>query len=167
MKLFLAVDPGASGGLAWNDITGTRINCTPMPEDDKSICSLIVMLSFYRPTVVIEHVSGFIGKAHPGGAMFSFGENFGFIKGVTLALELELVLVRPNLWQKCIIPGRKKDFNFESVLTKGERKGQTVIKNKWKDNLINHANIFYPKVQGINPKTADALLILHYAKLFL
>ena len=49
---------------------------------------------------VLEEVSGFAGKAQPGSAMFRFGEHFGFIKGLIQALEVRLVLVRPQVWQR-------------------------------------------------------------------
>lgn len=158
----LAIDPGATGGFAWNDITGTRISCASMPETNTEILALIKLTTYHKPIVVMEQVSGFIGKAHPGSAMFSFGENFGFLKGIILTLGLQLVLVTPQKWQKATIPGRKKDFNFEHVLTKGKRKGQTVTKNSWKDNLIGHAKRLYPKV-NVTKSTADALLILYYS----
>jgi hypothetical protein len=170
MKLFLAIDPGASGGLAWNDITGTRINCCPMPKTEAEIIALIAILhnsGAVRRTVVMEQVSGFIGKAQPGGAMFSFGEGFGFLKGIILTIGLELILVTPQRWQRSTIPGKKKDYDYQSALKSGPRKGMIVTKNSWKENLTAKAFEIYPNVKNVTPKTADAILILHYAKLFL
>lgn len=160
MKHFLAIDPGASGGLAWNSFV--ELSCDKMPKTEKEIVNLICGLTFERPTVVLEQVGGFIGKGQPGSSMFSFGENFGLIKGIVLTLGLELITVTPQRWQRATIPGKKKDFNYEAVLSKGKRKGQVVIKNSWKENLCNHASAMFPDLQ-VTKQTADALLILNYA----
>jgi len=143
MKLFLAIDPGASGGFAWNDITGTRTLCAPMPDTEGSIVELFRKTATFR-TVVLEQVVGYI----PGGGFgsgFSFGENFGFLKGVIQACGVPMVLVRPQVWQKTLSLGSKKDWD-----------------KKWKAHLRERAQQLYPKTQGITLKTADALLILNY-----
>src|SRR5690349_21908963 len=69
---------------------------------------------------VLEEVSGFAGKAQPGSAMFRFGEHFGFVKGVVQALEVRLVLVRPQVWQK--------GFGLGTASACGS-------KTEWKDKL--------------------------------
>ena len=144
MKQILAIDPGASGGFAWNDITGTRIKCLPMPETEGDIIALIRDRKTYTTTVLMEQVVGFI----PGGGFgsgFTFGTNFGFLKGVVQALGLQLELVRPPKWQKALSLGAKKDYD-----------------KKWKHHLKERAQQIYPRCDGITLKTADALLILYY-----
>jgi len=160
MKHFLAIDPGASGGIAWNKFGFAA--CCGMPKIEKEIVNTIGNLTTHRPTIVLEQVGGYIGKGQTGSSMFSFGENFGLIKGIVLTLGLELILVTPQKWQRATIPGKKKDFNYKSVLTKGKRKGQTVTKNNWKENLCNHAAGMFPDLE-VTKQTADALLILNYA----
>jgi hypothetical protein len=163
MKCILAIDPGASGGFAWNDITGTRVNCLPMPDTDPERVALIRMAAHINePIVVIEQVWGHIGTAQTGASMFSFGENYGFLQGVILTIGLPLVFVTPRTWQKSLNLGKKKDFNYETTFVRGKKKGQVKIANSWKDHLMCKAFELYPKVTGINEKTADALLILHY-----
>ena len=145
MKKILAIDPGASGGFAWNDITGTRIAVKAMPETEGDIIALLRNAAHLNmPTVLMERVVGYI----PGGGFgsgFSFGENFGFLKGVVQALGLQLVMVQPKAWQKALTLGAKKDYD-----------------NKWKHHLKEKAQQLYPRIDGITLKTADALLILHY-----
>lgn len=166
MNLFLAIDPGASGGMAWNDITGTRTNCIGMPDNYQSIAALLKLKTWNKPIVIMEQVSGFIGKAQPGSAMFSFGENYGFLKGVIQTLDLRLILVTPQRWQKALELGRKKDYDYPSKITKGKRKGESITRNAWKEHLIQEAERLYPKLYP-TPQTADAILILHYAINFL
>jgi hypothetical protein len=146
MKRILAIDPGANGGFAWNDITGTRTTCIPIPETDGDKVAVIrVAARLHNPIVIIEQVGGYIGKFQTGSSMFRFGENFGFLQGVVQTLGLTMVLVTPQKWQKALGLGAKKDYD-----------------NKWKHHLKEKAQQLYPRVGGITLKTADALLILHY-----
>ena len=96
---------------------------------------------------VLEEVSGFAGKAQPGSAMFRFGEHFGFIKGVVQALEIRLVLVRPQVWQKGFGLGTASACASKAI---------------WKNKLKAEAQRRFPHLT-VTLKTADALLILEYA----
>ena len=163
MKHILAIDPGASGGFAWTYQESKNLfHCSNMPLTESGIIQFIGTFAETRPYVVLEHVRGFIGISQPGSAMFNFGENFGLIKGAVLMLGLKMSLVAPQKWQRATIPGKKKDFNYEHVLTKGKRVGQVVTKNRWKENLVEHATVMFPD-NKVTPNNADALLILNYA----
>ena len=96
---------------------------------------------------VLEEVSGFAGKAQPGSAMFRFGEHFGFIKGVVQALEIRLVLVRPQVWQKGFGLGTASACASKTI---------------WKNKLKAEAQRRFPHL-NVTLKTADALLILEHA----
>ena len=95
----------------------------------------------------VEKVSGFIGNAHPGSRMFSFGEGYGFIKGVLQCAGWRLVLVRPQEWQKEL-----GLFNHDKL-----------PRNKWKNKLKDEAKRLFPD-QKPTLATADALLLLEYAR---
>ncbi len=96
---------------------------------------------------VLEEVGGFAGKAQPGSAMFRFGEHFGFIKGVIQALEVRLVLVRPQVWQK--------GFGLGTA-------SACASKSEWKNKLKAEAQRRFPQL-NVTLKTADALLILEHS----
>ena len=96
---------------------------------------------------VLEEVSGFAGKAQPGSAMFRFGEHFGFIKGVIQALEVRLVLVRPQVWQKGFGLGTASACASKTI---------------WKNKLKAEAQRRFPHL-NVTLKTADALLILEHS----
>ena len=104
MRTILAIDPGLSGGVAVSWFGKT--DCWGMPETQGDLLERlreiksVAGLEGDELVCVLEEVSGFAGKAQPGSAMFRFGEHFGFIKGVIQALEVRLVLVRPQVWQK-------------------------------------------------------------------
>ena len=145
MRPTLAIDPGASGGFAWTDSSG-KIHCQPMPETEGDVIAFIRSRSCDGCAVVLEQVVGFIPMAGAG-AMFSFGENFGGIKFTVQAFNMPLTLVRPQAWQKALSLGTKKDYGKD-----------------WKNHLKERAQQLFPEVENITLKTADALLILHYAQ---
>ena len=149
MKNILAIDPGASGGFAWRDILG-KVHTLKMPDTEGDVVSFIRSRACDGCTVVLEQVGGFIqGNPAPGSTMFNFGEGFGIIKGATQALGVPLVMVRPQAWQKALSLGNKKDYD-----------------KRWKPHLKEVAQRLYPSID-ITLKTADAILILHYAEKYL
>ena len=151
MKTIVAIDPGASGGVAvrWFEKT----DCWPMPETQGDFLERlreiknVAGLEGDELVCVLEEVSGFAGKAQPGSAMFRFGEHFGFIKGVVQALGIRLVLVRPQVWQK--------GFGLGTASGCASR-------TEWKNKLKAEAQRRFPQL-NVTLRTADALLILEYA----
>ena len=151
MKTILAIDPGLSGGIAVARMG--EVECWPMPGTQGDLLALVREIKTAAAVeggelvCVLEEVSGFAGKAQPGSAMFRFGEHFGFIKGVVQALEVRLVLVRPQVWQKGFGLG-----TASACRTKSE----------WKNKLKAEGQRRFPQL-NVTLKTADALLILEYA----
>jgi hypothetical protein len=154
--MILAIDPGASGGIAMLFKSGKLI-VEPMPETDKDIIDLVVdSLKCYQDDIlppedrrcVIEKVGGFAGKDMPGSRMFSFGRGVGFLHGVMMSLNFRIENPTPQAWIKVLALG-----------TRG-----TMTKTEWKNKLKQRAQQLFPQVNGITLKTADALLILEAAK---
>ncbi len=153
--LLLAVDVGKSGGLAGQFDSATL--CERMPPSESGVLELLADLKALHgygvsdarksPVAYVEKVCGFIGNAHPGSRMFSFGEGFGFIKGVLQCAGWRLVLVRPQDWQKEL-----GLFNDEKL-----------PRNKWKNKLKDEAKRLFPD-QKPTLATSDALLILEYGR---
>ncbi len=151
MRTIVAIDPGLSGGVAvrWFEKT----DCWPMPETQGDLLERlrefksVAGLEGDELVCVLEEVSGFAGKAQPGSAMFRFGEHFGFIKGVIQALEIRLVMVRPQVWQK--------GFGLGTA-------SKCASKTEWKNKLKAEAQRRFPQL-AVTLKTADALLILEHA----
>ena len=151
MKTIIAIDPGLSGGVAvW---TFGVAGCRPMPATGGDIVALLRGIkvasdkSGVETMCVMEAVSGFAGKAQPGSAMFRFGENFGFIKGVIQTLGIRLVLVRPQVWQKGFGLGTASACASKPI---------------WKNKLKAEAQRRFPHL-NVTLKTADALLILEHS----
>lgn len=152
MNCVLAIDPGVSGGVAVAAFG--KVASHAMPETEGDRLELIRSLKTAADiegtacVCVLEEVNGFVGKAQPGSAMFKFGEHFGFIKGVVQALGIKLVLVRPQTWQK--------SFGLGTA-------SRCASKGEWKNKLKAEAQRRFPEL-GVTLKTADALLILEWAR---
>lgn len=145
MKSLLAIDPGASGGMAWTDET----HCAPMPDTEGDVVDLLRMLHCAGVSVCyIERVGGFTGQGQPGSAMFKFGRGVGVLHGALLALGVRVIEVAPQTWQKPLGIGTAS---------------ACASKAAWKRKLKAEAQRRFPCVDGITLKTADALLILDYA----
>lgn len=143
----ISIDPGASGGIA---ISGQTTVCQSMPETQGDILDTLRAIKAEWPGEVVcylEQVGGFAGAGQPGSAMFKFGENFGFLKGVVQTLGIRLVLVRPQAWQKWFSLGTAS---------------ACASKSEWKNKLKAEAQRRFPS-NVVTLKTADALLILDYA----
>jgi hypothetical protein len=154
-EAIIAVDPGLSGGIA---AFPYGPNGTPprkafaMPDTETDIRDLLVsMQGLFGTRLFIEDVGGYVGgPGQPGSAMFKFGRNFGFILGVATAYKWRIELVRPQKWQKALGLGNSRGLS----------------KTEWKNKLKAEAQRRFPTTAGVTLKTADALLLLEYAKLY-
>jgi crossover junction endodeoxyribonuclease RuvC len=151
MRTILAIDPGLSGGVAIMRFGKTE--CWAMPKTQGDLFTLVRDMKTAAATeagelvCVLEQVGGFAGKAQPGSAMFRFGEHFGFVKGVIQALEIRLVMVRPQVWQR--------GFGLGTASGCASR-------TEWKNKLKAEAQRRFPQL-NVTLKTADALLLLEHA----
>lgn len=145
----LTIDPGSSGGFAWQ-IDGL-FDCCPMPETDGDVLNKLRELRIQIHCAIVEHQIGVVGPKFKVSAtsMFTFGDGYGFIRGALMALNYRVELVRPMKWQKSLSLGTKKEAG-----------GTT----PWKNKLKNIAQQRFPGA-NVTLKTADALLLLDYARL--
>ncbi len=152
MTTYIAIDPGVNGGIAWD---GAALpSCMGMPGSDTEIAeeihNLADILCSIRDNLkfIIEDVPKFVGKALPGSTIFPLAFNCGLVRGIAVSLQMPIILVRPQDWQKHFRLG-----------TKGDTSGTT----EWKNKLKAEAQRRYPHLK-VTLKTADALLMLAYAK---
>lgn len=146
MKRILAIDPGASGGLAYYGPAGIILDS--MPATDQDVAILIMDRLAISDVVYIEKVGGYVGgKGAPGSSMFNFGYNVGFLHGLIAASKTRVIEVPPQRWQKTLGVGTKA--------THGAR---------WKAHLKGIAQQRQPRLV-VTLKTADAVLLLEHAML--
>jgi crossover junction endodeoxyribonuclease RuvC len=137
--IFLGIDPGSSGGLAWLG-HGQAIACK-MPDTERDMWELIRGRERYQGKVfaVIEAVHSMPKQGVA--SSFKFGRSYGFLRGCLVASGIPFEEVTPQKWQKAL-----------GCLTKGDK---NVSKRK--------AQQLFPSLK-ITHATADALLIAEYAR---
>ena len=142
MSVFIGVDPGTSGGIAWIEDEASFGKQSFAKMSEREVSSLIkdlTYLSEQTPCAVIElvHSSPQMGVK----SAFTFGRSYGFLRGVLAANHISYVEVRPQAWQKAM-----------GCLTKGDK---NVTKSL--------AQQLYPG-ERITHATADALLLATYCR---
>ncbi len=143
--LILGIDPGASGGISWQ-VLGQRdtADASKMPDTEADYAALFKRL-------IGEHRHWFayierVGATPQMGvcSAFTFGKNYGLLRGLLSGLAIPFEEVNPIRWQA--------DFGLRSAkkLAKGDTEKHRAIKAK--------AQQLFPWLQVTNAKAA-ALLI--------
>ncbi|MHC1770108.1 MAG: hypothetical protein AB9869_38470 [Verrucomicrobiia bacterium] len=148
MNTLIAIDPGASGGIAVRR-DGQPADAMPMPPTEGDMLNLLRQLAVdpANTVAVVEEVGGYVGKAQPGSSAFKFGRNFGFLLGVLQTLGVRVELVRPQKWQKALGLGNASSYPSRT---------------EWKNKLKGCAQRLHPHLKP-TLATADALLLLEHA----
>lgn len=89
MKDFIAIDPGASGGVA-HFSKGALLGVHPMTEAKRATRLNI-------EGVVLEQVNGVPGQSASGA--FRFGQSYGHVRGLCDAVDLPITDVPPQVWK--------------------------------------------------------------------
>lgn len=174
--IILAIDPGASGGIAAQGSAGWEVTRMPATESD-----VIGLLRKYTTlaedggkTAYLEQLVKHMGAGIPASTMAVYAQNHGIILGALLAFNWRVELVTPQAWQKAIGLGITGRHRVDPQCPKGttayfaEKKRIALLngqlKRDWKNKLLATAQRLYPS-SNATLKTADALLILRYAEL--
>jgi hypothetical protein len=157
VAIYIGVDPGASGGLAYLTVTSmnrvTAVGAVPMPDSytDIWIWAKAVRDSQRKPerlTAVIELVGGYVGgPGNTGSSMFKFGASFGALKMALVAAGIPFEAVPPQKWQK--------EF--------GMHRGKKEKKHQYKARLKAKAQELFPENEP-TLATCDALLIAEWCR---
>ncbi len=138
-KLFIGIDPGKSGGIAFITQDG-KAWAFKMPETERDIWDHLRAYSGsmdYDPVALIESVHAMPGQGVT--STFTFGQGFGGLRMALVAAEIRFETITPQKWQKGM-----------SCLTGGDK---NVSKAK--------AQQLFPDLK-ITHAIADALLIAEY-----
>ena len=149
--LYIGIDPGKAGGIAW--LHEGKMYCQPMPDTELDLWKLlgVKLASKSIPThALIEQVHAMPQQGVT--SVFTFGTGYGGLRMALTAASIPFELVTPQVWQKGLrIPRRyKKETN-----------------NQWKTRLLKAAQQMYPtlklwskpKSKGKQLAVADAILI--------
>jgi len=118
----IAVDPGISGAICFNDWTTGQFEVVRMPVhtrqvarnktrtaiDEGEVLSTLQMFAAIGAThLFIEQVGGMPGQSAP--AAFVFGQGYGLVRGCALACGLAIEAIPPVVWKSALkVPKDKK-----------------------------------------------------------
>lgn len=153
-RVWIGIDPGASGGLA-------VIHEDPVEGVDfrSMFDSLPLVWNWirhygantemgYRSKAVVELVTGYVGgQGNTGSSQFTFGTNFGAVQMALTAAGIPYDLVHPNVWQKAV--------GVEPI--KGE------VYEARKRRLKRRAEELFPQLR-VTLRTCDALLLAYHCQ---
>ena len=108
-KVFLGIDPGLSGALAFYDVEDKSLEIIDMPVTEvtrngktkREVAAALVASSVAGRKIefsVIERVGAMPGQGVT--SVFSFGKSAGIVEGVLAAYEIPTHLATPQSWQK-------------------------------------------------------------------
>jgi len=111
MPLVIAIDPGASGGLAWTDREGIT-HAEPMPEGMTAQADRIRSLALELPgaVAVMEKTGGYMpGNSAP--AAVTFARHCGHLDAILFMAGLPASAVAPGVWMRSLgdLPRDKAD----------------------------------------------------------
>lgn len=142
-KIYLGVDPGDAGGLAWLDSDGTLLECQKMPSTPEDVLTALGSYDAENVVCFMEKVGGIPGQG--AAASFVFGKGYGELTMALLSLGISTTLVPPAKWQK--------HFNLSG------KKGES--KTSHKNRIKAWAQQRFPK-QRITLAISDAIAIAVY-----
>ena len=154
-KAWIGIDPGASGAIAL--ITQTEVKALEFSS---------ATLHGYREQIIewnqeydiqgagLEKVNAMPGQGVT--SMFSFGQRYGELIGLAVALQLPITLVTPKEWQSLL------KIKTSDKLTKPQRKKE----------IAKAVSLIFPQAYslitgskgGIKDGVSDAISIAYYIK---
>lgn len=115
---FLGIDPGQSGGAVLLNEAGeilSTLSFVPHKEAWPEALANFMGTVPRNTDVYLEHVHAMPKQGVS--SMFTFGKNFGLIKGILIALGWRYKLVFPRVWTKCVWVTDDGDAKDRSIFT--------------------------------------------------
>ena len=156
--LQVAIDPGANGGIAWQNLDG-HVQAIKMPDTVFELKELFECLKEFQVRVVLENV-GQYRKGNSGPAAAKFARHVGNLEGLLCGMGISQDLpVSPLKWQK-VIPSIPK-FSKIPVEVQGKERNKILAKRKTlrKNHIKDCMQKMYPDIK-VTLALADALGIL-------
>lgn len=179
---FIGIDPGASGAIAvLTDADIDTFNLSHTEADIATFLEKIIesdnelifacdpnMLSKSSNSIfcLIEKVWSFPGQGVS--SSFTFGQNYGFLRGLLIAMKIPFDEVLPRKWQSEFVVPCEKVPKLHRDASKEEKKKSNSLKSKYKkehkNNLKSKAQQLYPNIK-VTLANSDAILICKYCEL--
>lgn len=144
----LAIDPGKTGGIALH-VDGVW-TFKKMPATIQDLRLLLGASMSQGIIAYIEEIPKHAGVMG-GSSLFVLAQNYGQCEGILAMLDVPVVHVRPQLWQKALGLGNREK-------TGSPHRDRTA----WKNKLKGRAQDYFPTA-GLTLDTCDAALIAYAA----
>lgn len=162
-RIYIGIDPGSLGFISVDKGDGIRDFCSLKdnnPADVSLFLKNVKTLSEGNCVCCMEEIHAVFGSSAK--ATFSFGECFGMLQGILVALGIPFHLVSPKIWQKEIWITQDKVFKSKN--------GKKSVDNK--PTSINAARRLFPdidfrrtdKCKNVDDNKCDATLICEYGR---
>ncbi len=110
---YIGIDPGQSGGIAVIDEDYGHgdgiVEAWKQPETEHDVADLLLEIKAGRVVMAtIEIVHSFPGQGVS--STFKFGQNYGFLRGLLVGMQIPFQSITPQKWQKemqCLTHGDK------------------------------------------------------------
>lgn len=142
--LFIGIDPGKSGGIAYID-TKDNVSGTE-PYSDTALIDLCILAQYSEVICCLEKVGAMPGQGVV--SMFSFGKSVGYIKGVLESFRIPYQEITPQKW--------KREFG----LTSDKAASAEVCRKLFPDVCL----LATPRCKKPHDGMAEALLMAEYAR---
>ena len=150
--IYIGIDPGKEGGIAWQQQKGETITvkAIKMPDTLRDLHDILNELSQadLLKSCAIEKVAGRYGMS--ARSAFTFGYQFGIVCTAVVCNRIPMRLISPQRWQK------------EFGLIMDGNVSRTVKKNRHKKV----AQELFPQIEKMTHHIADALLICEWWRLY-
>lgn len=140
--ILIGVDPGLSGGIAWQS---TEAHAVKMPATEHDIATVFAGFEMADCFAYLEKVHSMPEQGVK--SSFTFGQNYGSLRMALVANAIPFEDVTPQKWMGHYGLKRRKDES----------------KTAWKNRLKAKAQQLFPRLK-VTLATADALLIAEYGR---
>lgn len=141
--IVLGIDPGKSGGLAWRGMPEVSALAVSMPETISDLLMEVKRLKVDFAVLEKVHSMPTDGRS----SIFKFGRGVGHLEMALTAAGIPYEEVTPQKWMRAL-----------GITPRAKSETKTQFKNRLKQK----AQQLFPAMP-VTLKTADALLIAHYA----
>jgi len=145
----IGIDPGVGGGMCQMSWEGTVFALTKMPETEADIAEWIREKAPLCKAAYLEKVHSMPKQGVA--STFTFGKNYGFLRGALITAGIPVIDVTPQKWMKALGIGVRT-----ADMSKADGKRQLkALAQQWYPTLM----------KEITLKTCDALLIARYGRM--
>lgn len=166
VKAYIGIDPGSVGYVAVEFGGGGTAFLSLRDNGWRDVAAFLSGLRDEYDTVCcMEEIHAVFGSS--AGSTFAFGETYGVLQGLLIALSIPFHLVPPKTWQKEMWVFQDKVYKSTK-----DKNGKTVQRVDNKPTSINAARRLFPdvdfrrtaKCRAIDDNKCDAMLICDYGR---